>query len=86
MTVDRLSVTVPGELGVALRELAERRGETVSNLVTEAIARQVRLAALDDALALAARRHGALDDESVRRAEDELVQAMRPRRGRRRAR
>ena len=82
MAVDRLSVTVPSELGAALRALAERRGETVSTIVTDAIASQVRLAALDLALADADRRFGAVDDELVARAEAQLAGSSQPRRRR----
>jgi len=75
MAVDRLSVTVPSELGAALRALAEARGATVSTIVTEAIAHQVRLAALDVALAEADRRFGAVAEDLVIRAEGELIAA-----------
>jgi predicted transcriptional regulator len=86
MAVDRLSVTVPSELGAALRKLAARRGETVSTLVTDAIAHQVRLAALDVALGEANRRFGKVSADALERAEAELVDATaKPRpRGRRR--
>ncbi len=73
MPVDRLSVTVPSELGAALRALAQRRGETVSTLVTDAIAHQVRLAALDTALADADERFGALDEAAIAAAEAVLL-------------
>lgn len=72
MAVDRLSVTVPSELGAALRSLAEQRGETVSMIVTEAIAHRVRLAALDLALAEADRLHGAVSPDTIMIAEREL--------------
>jgi predicted DNA-binding protein/predicted nucleic acid-binding protein len=51
MAVDRLSVTVPAELGAKLRALAESRGEAVSTIVTEAIEQQIRRAALRELLA-----------------------------------
>jgi predicted transcriptional regulator len=75
MSVDRLSVTVPSELGAALRGLAKARGETVSTVVTEAIAHQVRLAALDRALLEADRRFGPIAEELVEEAEVELSRA-----------
>lgn len=74
MAVDRLSVTVPSELGAALRALAEARGTTVSEVVTDAIQHQVRLAALDQALAEADRRFGPVPDEQVTHAEAELLE------------
>jgi predicted transcriptional regulator len=77
MAVDRLSVTVPSELGAALRALAEARGDTVSTVVTDAIAHHVRLAALDLALAEADRRFGPVEDAQVAAAEAELVKAAR---------
>ena len=79
MAVDRLSVTVPSELGAALRALAELRGTTVSNVVSEAISHQVRLAALDLALAEADRRFGPVAEDLVADAEAELTRAARRR-------
>jgi hypothetical protein len=88
MAVDRLSVTVPSELGSALRALAKARDANVSSIVTDAIAREVRLAALDRALAVADERFGPLDESLVTRAEVELAEAgklgKRPRRQKRR--
>ncbi len=78
MAVDRLSVTVPSELGAALRSLAEQRGETVSMIVTEAISHRVRLAALDLALAEADRLHGAVSADNIATAESELRAARTP--------
>lgn len=84
MAVDRLSVTVPAELGAALRALADRRGETVSMVVAEAIAREVRGAALDRALAEADKRFGPVPDELVDEAEVDLARAAKARKGSRR--
>lgn len=84
MAIDRLSVTVPSELGAALRALAEARGATVSAVVADAIAHQVRMAALDLALDEADRRFGPIDDAQIAAAEAELVKAAR--RGARRRR
>jgi len=86
MAVDRLSVTVPSELGAALRALAEARGETVSTIVTEAIALQIRLAALDLALAEADQTFGPVGEALVAEAEAELVVASRAGRSRKRRR
>ena len=86
MAVDRLSVTVPSEVGAALRALAESRGETVSMLVTEAIERQIRLAALDEYLAAAERRFGPVPEPLIVQAEAELLAASRLRRRRKRGR
>jgi predicted DNA-binding protein len=86
MPVDRLSVTVPTELGAALRALAEARGATVSTIVTEAIEHRVRLEALDVALAEADRRFGAVRQELVEAAAAELVEATKARKPKRRRR
>jgi predicted transcriptional regulator len=84
MAVDRLSVTVPSELGSALRALAKARGATVSTVVTDAIAHEIRLAALDRALAEADRQFGSVPEDLVARAESELIAASK--RGKSRAR
>jgi predicted transcriptional regulator len=86
MAVDRLSVTVTSELGAALRALAAARGATVSTVVSEAIAHQVRLAALDVALAEADARFGALPAGALERAETDLGGAPQPTRRRRQRR
>jgi predicted transcriptional regulator len=85
MAVDRLSVTVPSKLGRELRKLAKARGTTVSNVVADAVAHQVRLAALDVALAEADGRFGPLPEEAVVDAERELAAAGRRGVARRRA-
>lgn len=86
MAVDRLSVTVPSELGAALRALAERRGETVSTIVSDAIALQIRLAALDLALEESEHRYGSLDEQALSAAEAELARPPAPKRKPRRNR
>ena len=68
MAVDRLSVTVPAALGEALRALAH----------------EIRMAALDGALAEADRRFGPISERRLAKAEAELVAAMRPRKPRKR--
>jgi post-segregation antitoxin (ccd killing protein) len=84
MAVDRLSVTVPADLGSALRALAKARRTNVSTVVAEAIEREIRTAALDRALAAADDRFGAIDEELIARAEVELSEATKPRKIRRR--
>jgi predicted DNA-binding protein len=66
MAVDRLSVTVPAELGAKLRALAESRGEAVSTIVTEAIEQQIRRAALRELLAADEREFGPIRKELLR--------------------
>ncbi len=77
MTSVRLRITVPINLGAALRALASARGESVSTLVAAAIAREVRRAALDQALAEADLRFGALPAADIHRATTELDVAAR---------
>lgn len=77
MAADRLRVTVPSELGAALRALAAARGATISTVVADAIAHQVRTAALDLALVGADQRFGAIDDAAVVKAKVDLVKAAR---------
>jgi predicted transcriptional regulator len=72
MSVDRLSVTVPSDVGAALRALADARGTTVSNIVTQAIGHELRIAALDRALAEADKRFGALSEDLIVQAKAEL--------------
>lgn len=72
MNVDRLSVTVPAELGNELRRIAEHRGETVSSLVTSAISHQLRLLALDEALREADQMFGPVPEDDVIRAMNAL--------------
>jgi predicted DNA-binding protein len=86
MSVDRLSITVPSELGTALRALASARRKAVSTVVTEAIEHEIRQAALDHALVEADRRFGVLSEELIREAEEQLSRAAKKaRRPRRRA-
>ena len=65
MAVDRLRITVPSELGAALRSLAAGCHQSVSTMVTEAIAHHVRMDALDVALAEADRKFGSVPAELV---------------------
>ena len=86
MAVDRLSVTVPDRLGRELRALAKARGANVSAVVTGAIEREVRLAALERVMHEADERFGPVDEDLVLRAEGDLVKAIsRAKRTRRRA-
>ena len=73
MNVDRLSVTVPAELGAELRRVAQHRGDSVSNLVSEAIGRGLRLLALDDALRLADAKFGPVPEAEVAKAMQALL-------------
>ncbi len=84
MSVHRLSVTVPSDVGAALRALAAARGQSVSMIVTDAIELQLRFAALDQALARSNRRFGPVPEAAIAAAEGELVASGRMPRARRR--
>jgi hypothetical protein len=73
VSVDRLSVTVPAELGEELRRVAGLRGEPVSTLVTEAIVRELRLIALDEALRHADHEFGPVAETQIAAAMQALV-------------
>lgn len=69
-----------------MRALAKARGANVSAVVTEAIEREVRVAALERALHEADERFGPVDDRLIQRAEAQLSESTRrPKRTRRRA-
>lgn len=84
MSVDRVSVTVPSDVGAALRALADARGQTVSAIVTDAIVLLLRLAALDQALDESDRRFGPVPKAAIAAAEAELLASGRVPRARRR--
>lgn len=69
MAVDRLSVTVPVELGEALRACAEAEGLAVSAIVARAIAREVRHHALGAFLDEFERTHGAPTQKQLAEAD-----------------
>jgi hypothetical protein len=73
MNVDRLSVTVPAELGAELRRVCAQRGEALSTLVGEAIERQLRLIALDEALRAADAEFGPVPEHDIIRAMQALL-------------
>jgi len=77
MNVDRLSVTVPAEVGLELRRVAEARGEPVSMIVAEAISRELRLLALNDALQLAEETFGPVPEAAVEQAARKLSKQKR---------
>ncbi len=79
MGVERFSVTLPAELGAALRALAEQRGLPISAILAEAVDHQVRLSYLAEALDVADARFGEVDEAAVAEAEAELANAARPR-------
>ena len=68
MNVDRLSVTVPAQIGAELRRVAGLRGQPVSTFVAEAISHQLRLEALNEALREADREFGQVSEQGVAEA------------------
>jgi post-segregation antitoxin (ccd killing protein) len=75
--VDRLSVTVPAELGSALRTAAETAGVSVSAFVSRAIAREMRSLALGAALEEFDRKFGPVATDIVAESEALLNRAER---------
>jgi predicted transcriptional regulator len=68
MNVDRLSVTVPSEIGSELRRVAELRGQPVSAFVAEAISHQLRLEALNESLRADDLEFGPVSEEGIAEA------------------
>lgn len=81
--VDRLSVTMPPEVGSAVREAAAREGTSVSSWVTEAAARRLRNELLGVALDKWEAKNGRITEEELDRAAASLGIARRRRRGKR---
>ena len=75
MNTDRLTVTVPHELGQALRKIAAHRHESVSSVVAEAIAHEVRSEALGGFLDETKKVVGPLPDALLRDADQILDRA-----------
>jgi hypothetical protein len=78
--VDRLSVTMPPEVGSAVREAAARERTSVSSWVTEAAARRLRNERLGAALDEWEAKNGAITEEELDRAAASLGIARRRRR------
>ena len=65
MKVDKLSISLPPELGDAVRESAGRRGIPVSGWFANAAQHQLRCEALADALALWEGEFGAIPEVAM---------------------
>jgi hypothetical protein len=63
--VDRLSVTMPPELGAAVRDAAARQGTSVSNWLASAAAQRLRSELLEAALDLWEAEDGPFGDEEL---------------------
>ena len=68
MNVDRLSVTVPAELGKAVRDAAKKTGVSVSTWMGEAAAAQLRHELLGEALDAWQAEDGAFTEEELEAA------------------
>ena len=70
--VDRLSVTMPPEIGTAVREAAARQGTSVSNWLTAAAAQRLRNELLGAALDVWEAEDGPFSDEELNAAASAL--------------
>lgn len=70
--VDRFSITMPPELGSAVRDAAERDGVSMSAWLSEAAADRLRNDALGVALAAWEREHGAFTEEELAAAAESM--------------
>ena len=66
--VDRLSVTMPPEIGAAVRDAATRQGTSVSSWLTEAAAQRLRNELLGAALDRWETEDGPFSDEELKAA------------------
>jgi len=76
-SVDRLSVTMPPEVGAAIRDAAARSGISVSSWLTEAAAQRLRNELLGAALDVWEREDGAFTEEELNKAAAALRGARR---------
>lgn len=71
--VDRLSVTMPPEVGAAVRDAAAREGTSVSNWVAAAAAQRLRNDLLGAALDIWEAESGPFSEEELNAAEAALA-------------
>lgn len=83
VSVDRFSITLPSELGSAVRAAAEAESRTISAWLASAVTAELRRRALDEALVAWQAQHGELMPEELAAAAETLANA--PRTGRRQA-
>jgi hypothetical protein len=75
--VDRFSVTMPPEIGTAVREAAARQGASVSNWLAHAAAQRLRNELLGTALYAWEAEDGPFSDEELQAAAAALKAARR---------
>ena len=77
MTVDRISLTIPIELGVQAREAARARGESLSAWITQAVESRLRNQFLGDALTAYENEFGAFTAQEMEKADALMQRASR---------
>jgi hypothetical protein len=70
--VDKMSISLDGELGDAVRSAASRAGKPLSSWLAEAAASKLRAEALADFLADWEAEHGTLTAQEIAQAERDL--------------
>jgi len=68
MTVDKMSVSLPSSLSVAVRDAADRSGETLSGWLADAAQSKLRARALDEFLHSWEDENGAFTEEELQEA------------------
>jgi metal-responsive CopG/Arc/MetJ family transcriptional regulator len=75
MTVRKFTISLPEELYADIERLAERDGLSISAWIAHAVGHEIRLAAMDDAIAYYEAEYGPISEEAVEAAERELDEA-----------
>jgi post-segregation antitoxin (ccd killing protein) len=76
MATSRITVTVDTELEEVLRRVSSERGVSISALVSEAIAQELRYVALDEFLDHAEKEFGPVSQGALRRADRVIDRAL----------
>jgi post-segregation antitoxin (ccd killing protein) len=76
MTTSRITVTVDTELEGALRRVSIERGVSISALVSEAIAQELRYVALDEFLDRAEKEFGPVSQKALDNADRIIDRAL----------
>jgi post-segregation antitoxin (ccd killing protein) len=76
MATSRITVTVDTELEEILRRVSNERGVSISALVSDAIAQELRYVALDEFLKRAEKEFGPISQDALERADRVLDQAV----------
>jgi post-segregation antitoxin (ccd killing protein) len=76
MATSRITVTVDTELEEVLRRVSSERGVSISALVSEAIAQELRYVALDEFLDHAEKEFGPVSQEALDNADRVIDRAL----------